>query len=319
MQQLDGAALHRLLDMPALIAALRAAFAAPPTVPPRHHHSIAVPGGAEATLLLMPAWQSGAYLGIKLATIFPDNADKALPSVQATYLFADGTTGVPLALIDGNMLTLRRTAAASGLAADYLARRDAAQLLMVGTGALIPHLIEAHRAVRPIAEVTIWGRDPEKARRLAHQLASPDLPVSATADIAAAAGTADVISCATLAHAPLIQGAWLKPGAHLDLVGAFTPDRRESDDAAIERSKVYVDGREGATREGGDIAQPLASGLIAPSDILGDLFELCDGRAAGRQSDSDITLFKSVGHALEDLAAAELAYTRHRAKGASAS
>lgn len=302
---------HRALDYPALIDALAAQFRAGAETPLRHHHAIEVPGGADATLLLMPAWQPGGALGVKLVTVFPDNGQRGLPAVQGVYLLLDGMTGVPRALIDGPALTARRTAAASALAARHLARPDARRLLMVGTGALAPQLVRAHVAARPIAEVAIWGRTPEKAERLAQDLAAalPGVALRPVRHLAEAVPAADIVSCATLATAPLVRGVWLRPGQHLDLVGGFRPDMRETDDDAVRRARVFVDTRAGALKEAGDIVQPLKAGIIAERDIQGDLFELARG-ATGRRDDDEITLFKSVGTALEDLAAARLVAER---------
>jgi ornithine cyclodeaminase len=219
-----------------------------------------------------------------------------------------GSTGEPLAVIDGRALTLWRTAAASALASSYLARKDASRLLMVGAGALAPYLIEAHTSVRPIAEVLVWNHNPSRAQALAAQLSGRAYSVRAIADLDAGVQGADVISCATLSSTPLVKGAWLQAGAHLDLVGAFTPAMRESDDEAVRRATVYVDTRAGALLEAGDIVQPLAAGVIEPDGIAGDLFDLCRGDAARRTSAHQVTVFKSVGTALEDLAAAALAY-----------
>lgn len=307
-EQVDAA-----LDDLGLIDRLEAAFRAGGQLPLRHHHSL--PGG---TLLLMPAWTS-RHLGVKLVTVFPDNAKRSLPSVFGQYVLLDGSTGQPLALLDGTTLTKRRTACASGLAARYLAPQVATRLLMIGTGALAPHLVRVHAKVRPIREVAIWGRRPEAAEALARSL-SASLPVAigrpvtvrAVTDRKAAVGEADIISCATLSKAPLIEGDWLREGQHIDLVGAYTPEMRESDDRAVWRARVYVDTRQGALKEAGDIVQPLANGTIDEDDVIADLFDLAGGRQTGR-IDGDvtsITLFKSVGTALEDLAAAELAVER---------
>ena len=295
------------LDFPALVEALRQMFRARAEMPVRHHHRIPLPGGADGTLLLMPAWQAGRHLGVKMVTVFPDNARAALPSVMGAYLLLDGKTGEPLALMDGPALTARRTAAASALAASYLARPDCERLLMVGTGALAPHLIEAHASVRPIVNVLIWGRDPEKAAKLAHRLDRRNLKVAATTDLANAVRGAHVVCCATLSTAPLIEGHWLPLGVHLDLVGAFRPDMREADDECLRRARVFVDTRAGALTEAGDIVQPLRAGLLREDDIAGDLFDLARGSRAGRRYHDQITLFKSVGTAIEDLAAAQLA------------
>ncbi|MEE8293655.1 MAG: ornithine cyclodeaminase family protein, partial [Kiloniellales bacterium] len=192
----------------------------------------------------------------------------------------------------------------------YLSRPDCERLLMVGTGALAPYLVSAHAAVRPICNVLIWGRTPDKAIKLAKRLDRTDFRVAATEDLEAAAQGADIISCATLSRDPLVRGDWLRPGQHLDLVGAFRPDMRESDDQAVRRARVFVDTRDGATKEAGDIVQPIESGVLDPADVAGDLFDLTRGARAGRRYYDQITLFKSVGTALEDLAAAELAAER---------
>ena len=305
---LDAAEIERRLDFPALIEAVAKGFAASWSVPARHHYSIPMPGGeADQTLLLMPAWEPGAAIGVKLATITPGNGARRLPAVQAVYLLLDGKTGQPMAMLDGASLTVRRTAAASALASRHLSRKDAGSMLMVGAGALSRPLIEAHRAVRPIERVQLWARDAGKARAKADQLMASGVNVETVGDLEAAARSADIISCATLSRAPLIKGTWLKPGSHLDLVGAFTPEMRETDDDAVKRASLFCDTREGALKEGGDLVQALKAGAIALSDIKGDLSDLVRGRHHGRANDSEITLFKSVGTAIEDFAAARLA------------
>jgi ornithine cyclodeaminase len=320
MKILSAAEVDAALDDLVLIDRLDALFRAGCEMPQRHHHTIAQPtgpGSTDALLLLMPAWTRGtaSRLGIKVVTVFPDNGKRALPSIHGQYLLLDGTTGEPIALLDGSMLTKRRTACASGLASRYLSRPASRRLLMIGTGALAPELIRVHAKVRPIEEVAIWGRQPERAESLAREL-SESLPralgrsivVHAATDRQRAVGRADIVSCATLSRAPLVEGSWLVEGQHVDLVGAYTPQMRESDDAAVVRARIYVDTRAGALKEGGDIVQPLANGTIDEADVIGDLYELSRGQRSGRlPSDAtSITLFKSVGAALEDLAAAEL-------------
>jgi ornithine cyclodeaminase len=302
--------IDRALTYPALIEALRAAFRADIGAPLRHTHMIAQPGGGEAKLLLMPAWtNSGERLvGCKIVSVYPDNLKINKPSVYGSYMLMSGETGEPLAVMDGTVLTAWRTAAASALAASYLARADAAHHLMIGAGALAPHLIRAHSAVRPIRRVTLWNRTRGNAVKLAFALAVGGIEAEIADDLEAAVRAADIISCATLSAAPLVRGKWLKKGAHLDLVGAYTPKLRESDDDAIRRARVYVDTRAGAPKEAGDIAQPLKSGVLKKDGIRGDLFELCRGEAKGRTAASQITLFKSVGTAIEDLAAAMLVW-----------
>ncbi|MCZ4281391.1 ornithine cyclodeaminase family protein [Kiloniella laminariae] len=307
MQNINAQQVTETLDFPSLIEALNTAFKGNITVPQRHHHDMEQPGGQrESTLLLMPAWESGKAVGVKLVTVSPENGKKNLPAIQGIYILFDGETGTPSALIEAKTLTARRTAAASALAASYLARAESQVLTMVGTGVLAPNLIEAHRAVRPIHEVIIWGRDLEKARVLAQEVTASGLTARASDDLEAAVRAADIISCATLSVEPLIKGDWLQPGQHLDLVGAYRPDMREADDIAVQRSSVFVDTRAGATKEGGDIVIPLRNGVLKEEGILADLFDLCRGQHSGRQNDQEITYFKSVGHALEDLAAAQL-------------
>lgn len=308
MLVLNESETHKALPMKALVEAIRAMFAEGCEMPVRHHHSVSVPGEPDATLLLMPAWQSGAFMGVKIATVFPGNSARGRAAVNAAYVLLSAATGEVLAMVDGGELTARRTAAASALAADYLARKDAGHLLVVGTGRLALNLVEAHAAVRPIRWVTIWGRSREKAEAIAEKAAAAGFEAEAAGDLEAAVGEADIVSCATLSSEPIIKGAWLKPGSHLDLVGAFKPNMRESDDEVMRRASVFVDTRAGATKEAGDIVLALQSGALTEADIRAELAELARGEKPGRTSDQEITAFKSAGAALEDLAGAILAY-----------
>jgi ornithine cyclodeaminase len=280
------------------------------TAPVRHHHAF----GGGGTLLLMPAWD-GRFVGIKIATVVPGNAARAIASVQATYLLLDGATGRPLAALEGRELTLRRTAATSALASRYLSRPDSARLLLVGAGALAPYLARAHALVRPIREIMVWNRTPAPAEAtssaLAAELAAKGITVRATVDLAGAVANADIISTATLATEPILRGAWLKPGQHLDLVGSFRPHMREADDETLRRASLYCDSREAATKESGDLVGPLERGVIVPETIRGDLFDLAGRVGPARTGPDEITLFKSVGHAFEDLAAAILAFEKN--------
>ncbi len=257
-------------------------------------------------MLLMPAWEHDGYIGVKIVNVFPQNAAAGLPAIAGLYLLSEGRHGTPLACIDGGELTRRRTAAASALAARHLAREDAETLLVVGTGRLAPMLLEAHAAVRPIRRVRIWGRNPDKAAAMAREYADRGLDCRAVDDsgLAVATGEADIITCATLSTAPIIHGAWLAPGSHLDLVGAFRPDMRESDDACLQKADVFVDTYAGAMGEAGDILQAMDAGAFTQEEIRADLAELERGTRGGRASGDAITLFKSVGASLEDLAAA---------------
>jgi ornithine cyclodeaminase len=255
----------------------------------------------------MPAWQTGQCIGIKLATVFPGNSVRGQPAVHAVYALFSGTDGSLIATLDGTELTRRRTAAASALAARFLARPEASRLLMVGTGAVAPHIIETYTSARPITAVRVWGRTFGHAQSVARRFADRRIDIEAIEDLEAGVRWADIISCATLATAPLVRGAWLKPGQHLDLIGSFTPAMREVDDEALTRSRIYVDTRDGALAESGELVQAMARGRITGADIQGDLAALTRGAAIGRASAEQITLFKSVGCAIEDLAAAQLA------------
>lgn len=310
MLTLDRHAVADALPFDRLIDAIDCAFRSSAVVPDRTHHRIEIPGHADATLLLMPAWRPGTSLGVKIATIFPDNTRRALPSVNATYLLCDAQTGQPRAILDGMELTVRRTAAASALASRYLSRSDASTLLMVGTGKLAPSLIAAHASVRSLSRVLVWGRRRQAAEDVRASLVGATYSVTVVDNLESAVRQADIVSCATLATEPLIRGAWLREGQHIDLVGAFRPDMREADGEALSRAKVYVDTRAGALAEAGEVIQAIANGDLQEGDIIGDLFDLTRGTCHGRESTRAITLFKSVGTALEDLAAAELAIAR---------
>lgn len=297
------------LTFPALIDTLDEAFRGGIASPTRHHHTFPRSGG-DATLLLMPAWTheaAGGFVGVKVVSVFAGNAALREPSVQGTYILMDGRTGRPLAALDGTRLTLWRTAGASALAARFLASSETRRMVMVGAGALAPYLVRAHCAVRPIETIAIWARRPDAAERLAATLSAEGLPAHATVDLEGAIGKADLVSCATLAATPLVQGAWLRPGAHVDLVGAFTLAMREADDLALHRASVYVD-TPAALTEGGDVAVAIATGAYPAARVRGDLSALVTGRVPGRTNEGEITLFKSVGAALEDLAAAALVW-----------
>ncbi len=308
------AEVQSILSYPALIEALQKAFQEDYVVPMRHHHDFNNPKASkDSTLLLMPAWQAGEFLGVKVVTVSPDNYQHQLPAIHGTYLLFNAATGQPILQTDARRLTSKRTAAASALAASYLAKRNSKTLLMVGTGALASQLIEAHAQVRSLEKVFVWGRNPEKAQAVIDLLTRSTKQTNVrhfevATDLESIVPTVDIISVATLSPKPLILGKWLRPGQHVDLVGSYKPDMREADDAAIRKAMIYVDTLEGAPKESGDLAIPIKNGLLQKSDIKGDLFALCQSKVLGRQSNDELTLFKSVGHALEDLAAAKLLY-----------
>ncbi|WP_163557372.1 ornithine cyclodeaminase family protein [Halomonas sp. NO4] len=301
------------LPWPALVERLATTFREGVESPPRHHHAMHRPDG-EATMLLMPAWEPAGYIGVKMVNVFPQNAEHGVPAISGVYLLSEGQHGQPLACLDGSELTRRRTAAASALAARELARHDAETLLVVGTGKLAPMVIEAHAAVRPIRRVRIWGRHPEKAERLAADYAER-FDAAAVTDLEGATAEADVISCVTLATDPLILGEWLRPGTHLDLIGAFRPTMRETDGDCLARSEVFVDTYAGARGEAGDILQAMEEGAFTFEAVRAELAELLRGEKPGRSSDEAITLFKSVGASLEDLAAAVEVWEQLEARG----
>ncbi len=303
---IDGDEVARLLPYLDLVAALEAGHRLPPAVVRR---TVFGPDGSGQCFLGLPAWQPGEAIGVKLVTVFPGNPAAGMPAVQALFVLFDGTDGRPLALIDGTELTYRKTAADSALGAQFLARSDASTLLMVGAGRLAPHLIAAHRAVRPsIDRVVVWNRTEARASALAAAVGA-----EVAGDLAAAVPEADVICTATMAKDPLIEGRWLRPGTHLDLVGAFLPDHREIDDDAVLRAELYVDHRLAPLSEGGDLLIPLRAGLISADDIRGDLYELCIGAVAGRTEPDAITLFENGGGGHLDLMAARFVWQRHQA------
>ncbi|MGB6310905.1 MAG: ornithine cyclodeaminase family protein [Steroidobacteraceae bacterium] len=305
MQHIDFDTVHRLAGVASLVEPLRCAFGSSAASPQRAHYDLATPG-KPGTLLLMPAWRE-SDLGIKIVTVFPDNATRGLPSVNAAYLLLSGQTGESRAWIDGRALTLLRTAAVSALAADLLAPAAPEVLLVVGTGALSRYFVEGHLAVRKYRSVLIWGRDPSKAAAVVRDLDARGWPVGVAADLETAARAADVISCVTLAEQPLIQGAWLKAACHLDLVGSFRPSMREVDDDCLRGAVIAVDTR-AALEESGDLIGPLERGVVAQGDIA-LLGELIASRASGPRQLK--TVFKSVGVALADLAVAAHLFERH--------
>jgi ornithine cyclodeaminase len=307
MKTITADTINSALSFPILIDALQRAFTVNITVPPRLHFDIENPTASrETTLLMMPAWQAGDVAGIKLVTVAPDNYQYQLPSIQGTYLLFDVKTGSLKATMDAPSLTAKRTAAASALAAKYLSRTDSETLLIVGTGTLAPQLIQAHASVRPIKKVYVWGRNLVKAQQVCQQVAHLNIRCEAIENLQAYVGKADIISCATLSAEPLIFGEWLVEGQHLDMVGAYRPDMREMDDQCLLRSKIFVDNIESALRETGDLAIPLKKQVILESDIKADLFSLCRNEYIFNRKTTDITIFKSVGHALEDLTAAKV-------------
>jgi alanine dehydrogenase len=295
-------------SLPKLIDSLQEAFCKQYVAPGRQ--LVSIPSGSEGRLLLfMPAFdkQSGAG-AVKLSTVCPANPSQGIPTIQAVIVVFSAN-GTPVAVLDGTVVTRLRTGAASALASRYLSRTDSSHLVIIGTGALAPMMAAAHCAVRPITRISVCGRRPEKSNATVasiRSLVSGDIDVQVSQSTSAAVAAADIVSCSTSSVAPVLEGKWLRPGTFVDLVGSFSPAKRESDDEVVRRSRIFVDTIEGALTEAGDILDPLERGVIDRKKIEGELADLTCGRASGRRNVDEIILFKSVGTAIEDLAAAEL-------------
>lgn len=308
MQFIDKNHIAKYLGWHETIDALQEMFAGGCVTPTRHHHTMPLPGQQDATLLLMPAWQPGIYTGLKLVNVYPDNSKKGLPTIMGTYLLMDGSTGAPVISMDAGELTARRTVAASALASRYCSREDATNLLIIGSGRLAQYLGFAHAAVRNITEIRVWARNVDKAQKLIRYYKSAGYTASVADDLEKTSAWAHIISSATMSTEPLIHGQWLENGCHIDLIGGFKPTMREIDDEGVSKAKVFVDTREGVLAEAGDLLIPIKNGTFNENDIVAELGELASKKHKGREKDDDITLFKSVGASLEDLAAAILCY-----------
>jgi len=307
MKVIEANDVHRVLEFRTLIEALRRAFGSPAGMPQRLMFRLDPDGESRDVFALLPSW-NGDVIGVKAFTYLPGNAAVGRPILHSKILLFDRKTGEPLALVDGTTVTYWRTAAMAGLAADYLARKDARRLLVCGTGNLAPYMVLAHASVRPIDEVAIWGRNPDKAKQVIARVAErrPDLRCRVAENLEEEARAADVISCVTASHTPIIHGEWVRPGTHTDFFGNHERDGRECDTEMVVKSRVYVDSRVNVLAEAGELLIPISEGRFSADDVVGELADLCSGRVAGRGSDDEITLFKSVGTALADLAAAEL-------------
>lgn len=309
LQFFDPIQVAAALPWDALIAAIEDVLQDPnANAPERTVHSIPVEGGDDAAMLLKPGWVVGDVIAVKAVTFFPDNGVVGLPTINAGVLLFDADNGTFRGACDGNELTTRRTAAASAVAAKRLARTDARRLLVVGTGALAPMAALAHARVRDYDVVEVWGRDATKAQRVANSLITKQINARQVDDLDASVAEADVITCVTGATEPLIKGRLLRPGTHVDLIGSFTPTMRESDDDVVRGATIVADTRTDGIIAG-DLAQPLQAGVITMDDIVADLAELARGTHPGRTNDGEITVFKSAGIALEDVAAARLVFS----------
>jgi len=306
MRHITSDEIDSCLNFPNLIDSLKNAFKSNWTTPVRAHHTVSGIG-EDKVLLLMPAWtdnQTEPFMGVKIVSVVPENGTRNLPSIYGVYYLMNGQTGEPLLTMDGARLTVWRTAAASALASSYLSRKDSKVLTMIGSGALSPFMIKAHMAVRPIEEIFLWNHNIRNAHALAEKLRAEGIPVTSHPDLVTAVGKSDIVSAATLTKTPLIHGNWVKPGTHIDTVGAFTPEMRETDDVLVTKATIFCDTFAGALKEAGDLVIPINSGVITKEHVIGDLFSLTRSEHPGRKSADEITYFKSVGTALEDLAGA---------------
>ena len=310
--QIDANFIEENTNFLELIATLKIGFSSEDIiVPMRHHHDFPNPKvGSDSTLLLMPAWNPSKEAGVKVVTVSPENGQFDLPSIQGTYIYLDAEKGSVKALLEAKNLTAKRTAAASALASSFLSKEDSSSLLMIGTGALSANLIKAHASIRPIKQVYIWGRNFEKALAITEKLQNEEFSITAIKTIEEKISEVDIISCATLSKTPLVLGKYLREGQHIDLVGAYKKDMREVDNDTISNASLFIDTTQGGLKESGDIVIPLQEGIINENDIKADLFQLCSNKKQGRTSEKEITVFKSVGHALEDLIAAKYYYSK---------
>lgn len=304
MQIVDQGDTIARLPVLRLIEALEQMFIEGCEVPLRHTHTIeSTDGKSNGTVLLMPAWQKGGKLGVKTVSIYPNNRSRGLPGLHSTYLLFDAETGVPLAMLDGDTITSRRTAAASALAGRFLSRTDASKLVLLGSGRVGSLIPEAYAAVRPITQVMVWDIDANSAARLVDNLSRAGVTANVVTDLEASVAQADVVSCATLSTSPLVQGEWLRAGTHLDLIGGFTPAMRESDNDCYVNTSVFIDTDE-ALAKAGDLLEPITAGVFHGDQVRARLQQLCRREHPGRMGQDEITVFKAVGTALEDLAAA---------------
>ena len=307
MRVIAAAEIQKLITPGKLVEVLRRAFQGAALVcPPRQ--VVQVPGGAQQRLcLLMPAFDRRGAGAVKLVTVFPGNATGVFPTVQAAIVvFSE--EGAPVAMLDGTIVTRLRTAAASALASTFLSRADSAHLVIIGTGCLAPHMAAAHASVRPIRSISICGRREAAAERTAAAIRlelSPEVEVRVGSSVERAVASADIVCCVTNSTTPVLAGRWLREGTFIDLVGAYLPDQREADDDVLRRSRIFVDTFDGAMKEAGDVLDPLSRGIIAREQVEAELADLASGRKAGRITDSELVTFKSVGTAIEDLAAAQ--------------
>ncbi len=302
---LDGATIDTLLNTKDLVSAIHEGFTHGASAPQRLHYEL---DGENSNrfLLLMPAWNT-EIVATKIVTVYPQQ----VPSIAAQYLIFDARSGLLRAIMDGTALTPWRTAAVSALASSFLSRPDSRSLLLLGTGAVARCLVRAHSWVRTFDNIFVWGRDASRLQAFIDDARSDGYPCESVRDYRDVVPAVDIVSCATAAIDPLILGADIRAGTHVDLVGAFRPTMREADSDLIQIASKYADTIGGAIKEGGDYAIPIAEGLMTEDDIAGDLVGLASGRTMSRRREDEVTVFKSVGTAVADLSAGAFALHRN--------
>jgi 1-pyrroline-2-carboxylate reductase [NAD(P)H] len=308
MRTITADEVHAALSYPALIDALQEAYGGSYSMPPRQVFLLDEENSKNDAFAVLPSW-NGDFIGVKAFTYFPE-AVAPKKSLYSQILLFDRDGGEPLALVDGTTVTFWRTAGISGLATRMLARKDADSLLVLGTGNLAPYSIRANASVRDLKNVRVWGRDPKKAEAVIEQVAGDysGIEFSVAEDREAACGASDIIVAVTGSHEPVVHGDWVQPGTHTDFIGNHHATKRECDTALITKSKVYADSYVNAMKEAGEILVPIDEGVFKKEDIVAELSEMCAGKATLRESDDEITLFKSIGMAMSDLVGAGLAY-----------
>ena len=307
MKIISADQVHQHLNFDELIPLLKNSFSRPFSMPQRQVHSL-VPKQSDNhdAFALLPSWNEDV-IGNKMFTYFPDNAAKHdLPGLFSKIMLFKRQTGEPLALVDGTSVTYWRTAAISALASQLLSRENSQHLMLFGTGNLAKYLVKAHLTVREIKNVTLWGRNSEKVNDLISEFTAlyPAVTFTASVDVNVEVANADIICCATGAKTPLFDGNLVSAGCHIDCLGNHMKDARECDTTTVTRARVFVDSLTNTLNEAGELLMPIAEGAFNKDDIVGELADMCKTPSLLRQSNNEITLFKSVGTAISDLVAA---------------
>ena len=308
MKTIGPEEVHAALSYPALVDALQETFSGEFNMPPRNVFLLDEHSGSNDAFAVLPSWNTD-LIGVKAFTYFPSNSEP-YKSLYSKILLFDRAHGEPLALVDGTTVTFWRTAGISGLATRLLAREDAENLLLLGTGNLAKYIIRANASVRPLKRVSVWGRTPSNAAQIVDEMSSEleGVEVIVATDLEDSCRKADIIVSATASHEPLVMGDWITEGTHTDFIGNHHADKRECDTPLVLKSRVYADSYANCFKEAGEILVPISEGVFQKDDVVADLSEMCDGSGPLRQNDDEITLFKSIGMGISDLVGAGLAY-----------